>query len=253
MDYTYRQDFKYTHHNPYHHKLADFSDLVMRDELSELFKGKWNELLFKRESPLFLEIGSGYGDFMEFFCTKHQDSNFVGMDYRFKRTFELAKKFSKISLNNFKYLRARGERISFIFNDNEVDHIFYFFPDPWPKTRHNKKRLFQQTFLESALKVLKPGGRIYIKTDHDHYAEWIKREINLNNDFKLLFETKDLKNEFPTHFLASFETKFEKIFISKGIKIKAFVIESQKALKSLSETNLKAYDFERINTANQLQ
>ena len=245
MDYTYQEKFKYSHHNPYHDRLAEFSHLVMRDEESEVYRNQWNLTIFKRSAPLVLEIGSGYGDFMMHFCRLFPEINFVGLDYRFKRTFELAKKLALSALNNFKYLRARGERIGHIFEANEVDHIFYFFPDPWPKTRHNKKRLFQQIFLESAYKILRPGGRIYIKTDHDDYAVWISKEIKKSTQFKLLFDTNDLKTEFPEHFLGSHETKFEKIFISRGVKIKGFVIETLKPASNNSEIIYKAYDFER--------
>lgn len=229
-DHSFKDDFKYKHDNPYHHKLAEFSDFVMRDEEAETHRGTWNQDIFKREAPLFLEIGTGHGHFMMEYCEKNPDVNFVGLDYRFKRSFSVAKKLSTHPCkDHFRYLRAKGERINFIFGDNELDGVFYFFPDPWPKTRHNKKRLIQRPFLEAAYKALKPGGIFWIKTDHDDYAEWMIAEFAKATDlFDVIFTSKDLRAEFPEHFLSSFETKFEKIFIAKGTKIKAFVLKSKK-------------------------
>lgn len=228
MDYTFSEKFKYKHNNPYHDRLGAFDSFVMRDDQGEAFKGNWNQQVFDRQAPLCLEIGSGYGEFMMNYCSRYPQVNFIGLDYRFRRSFELARKLDKIENKNFRYLRARGERISYMFEECEIDHIFYFFPDPWPKTRHNKKRLFQAPFLESAYKVLKPGGKLFIKTDHDGYAQWMKAEMTKDPYFKVIMESDDLWNKDSEHFLASFQTKFEKIFISQGTKIKAFVLESKR-------------------------
>ena len=228
-DKTFSEEFQYTSsRNPYHEKLEAFAEFVFRDHEAEANKGQWNKLVFKREAPLILEIGAGYGHFMMDFAANNPGVNYVGLDYRFKRSFALAKKLDNHPTKSFRYLRAKGERIEYIFDENELDQIFYFFPDPWPKTRHHKKRLFQDRFLESAYKVLKAGGEIFIKTDHDGYAEWMDDVISNSDKFELCFKTSDLYEERPDHFLGKFQTKFEKIFLSKGIKIKAFVIKSKK-------------------------
>ena len=227
-DLTYSDEFKYTSTNKYHGKLEEFKDFVFRDHEAEALKGKWNKEVFKRDAPLYLEIGSGYGQFMMDFCEKNPEVNFIGLDYRFKRSFSLARKLADHPTKTFKYLRAKGERVSFLFEENELDTILYFFPDPWPKTRHNKKRLFQAPFLEQAYKVLKPGGRILIKTDHDGYAEWMTNVMKDDEQFEVVMSTTDLRGEYPDHFLADFKTKFEKIFLEKGIKIKAFELVSKK-------------------------
>jgi len=228
VDHTYLRDFKYKTKNLYHDRLGDFKDFVFCGEQGEDLQGKWNQDVFKRHSPLCLEIGSGYGEFMMDFCEKNPDINFVGLDYRFKRSFTLAKKLNNISQKNFRFLRAKGERIGFLFKENEVDTLFYFFPDPWPKTSHNKKRLFQMPFLEVAHKVLKAGGKFYIKSDHDDYAKWMEKILLKQNLFHVDLKTTDLRQEHPNHFLSSFQTKFEKIFVAQGIKIKAFELTSLK-------------------------
>ncbi len=234
VDYSFKEDFKYKHENPYHDKLGEFGEFVLRDHEAEAFKGLWNKDVFKdpvnNEAKLFLEIGTGAGHFMIDYCADHPAEHFVGLDYRFKRSFYLAKKLSVLNLKNFRYLRAKGERIEFMFAENELDGIFYFFPDPWPKTKHNKKRLIQEPFLKSAYKTIKPGGIFYIKTDHDDYATWMEREIKKCGLFEIVMQSADLRTEHPDHLLSKYTTGFEKIFLEQGIKIKAFVLKSKKEI-----------------------
>ena len=228
MEKIFEQDFCYKHRNPYHEKLEEFSEFVLRDNEAENHRGKWNQNVFKRKAPLYVEIGSGYGHFMQNFCQNHPHINYVGIDYRFKRSFQLAKRLSKLSIKNFRLLRARGERISFQFGTNEIDQIFYFFPDPWPKKRHHKKRSFNKVFLERLYEVLSPGGKIMIKTDHQEFSEWILLVLEEIPFFIKELVTFDLRKEYPEHFLSSFQTKFEKIFLKKNIKINGFILKSTK-------------------------
>ena len=228
MDYNfcYRADFKYSHDNPYHDKLEAFDKFVLRDEEAETNQGKWNKL-FENENPIEVEIGTGYGDFMMEYTQKNPGVNFIGLDHRFKRSYSVAQKLEKLEHQNFRYLRARGERLEFMFNENEVQSVFYFFPDPWPKTRHHKKRLFQKPFLNACHKVLKPGGILFVKTDHDGYFEFMLNQMKDETRFDVLIESRDLRKEYPEHFLSLFTTKFEKIFLSQGTLIKSIVLRKK--------------------------
>lgn len=228
QDFAFTDKFEYSQGNPYHDKLEIFNQFVLRNDEAESSAGKWNSEIFQNDKDLEVEIGSGYGHFMMEHTQKNPDINFIGLDHRFKRSFHLAKKLSTLEHKNFRYLRARGERLAFNFAENEISKLYYFFPDPWPKTRHHKKRLFQKTFLDELYKVLKPGGEMLIKTDHDGYFEWMLEEIKDEKRFEITLKTFDLRTEHPGHFLSSFVTKFEKIFLEKNIKIKAMVLKSLK-------------------------
>lgn len=227
-DFLFKKDFQYKHNNPYHDRLEIFEQFVLRDDEGENFQGGWAAQVFHNQNPIEVEIGSGYGHFMMEHTQKNPQINFVGLDHRFKRSFHLAKKLNQLEYKNFRYLRARGERLAFLFGADELAKIYYFFPDPWPKKRHHKKRLFQKKFLDEAHQVLHSGGEILIKTDHDQYFEWMRDELKDEKRFECTMLTNDLRGEFPEHFLASFTTKFEKIFLEKGIKIKAMTLTNRK-------------------------
>ncbi|MBF0312475.1 MAG: tRNA (guanosine(46)-N7)-methyltransferase TrmB [Oligoflexia bacterium] len=241
-DHTFSSNFRYQHANPYHDKMGEYPGLVLRDHEPEVYQGKWNSNVFERkDAPLHLEVGSGYGDFMMEFCAENPQVNFVGMDYRFKRSFQVVRRLSKFAEGspNFRFLRAKGERISHIFGENEVDTLYLFFPDPWPKNRHHKKRLLQENFLKSAYTILRPGGYLFIKTDHDGYFEWMEAFIaaeEISKKFQVsfrsnnLWQTADDGHNPCYHFLTSFKTKFEKIFIEQEIKIKSIALKSLKSL-----------------------
>ena len=227
LNYCFLPEFRYKHANPYHEKLKLFEEFVLRDDAAEKFKGKWSREIFQNNNPLEVEIGTGYGHFMHSHCQQNPNINFIGLDYRFKRSFELARRLAKIEKRNFRYLRAKGERLQYLFDQKEVDKIYYFFPDPWPKNKHHKKRLFQLPFLKSCFEVLKPEGELFIKTDHDDYFKWMKKITEQQDMFDIKFITDDLYRTNPGHFLACFQTKFEKIFLAQQIKIKAMVLKKK--------------------------
>ena len=231
MDLIYSKEFVYRHKNPYHGRLREFDSFVLRDHEGESFAGRWEEEVFGRSGPLCVEIGSGYGHFMMEYCVAHPDVNFIGIDYRFKRSFNLAKRLDRHPRKNFRFLRAKAERLKSLFAQGEVDTLFCFFSDPWPKARHHKRRILQQAFLQSCYHVLKPQGKIYIKTDHDAYADWIEEKVRASNFFDICLITRNLWSEYSDHFLTSFKTKFEKIFIEKKQTIKAYVLSSRRGIE----------------------
>ncbi len=227
-DHAFRDDFEYTHDNPYHERLGVFDQFVLRDAEGEGFKDDWSQKAFGNDKPLEVEVGTGYGHFMQEYTQKHPEINFVGLDHRFKRSYHLAQKLNTLTHKNFKYLRARGERLGHLFGESELSKLFYFFPDPWPKKRHHKKRLFQKTFLDQTHKLLCADGELIIKTDHDGYFQWMLDHLEGETRFEVVMQTWDLRAEHPDHFLAGFVTKFERIFLDKGIKIKAMVLRNKK-------------------------
>lgn len=216
--------------NPYAqsmHVQEDFPFVYSNAQAIPL-KGKWKKEFVNTQSPLHLEIGTGYGEFMHDFCQKNPHINFIGMDYRFKRSFHFVKKLQKLSQRNYLFIRGNAENIAYLFDESEISTLYYFFPDPWPKRRHHKKRLIQKPYLFELYKIIKPSGHIYIKTDNLEYFNAILTVLNHQNYFQVVFQTYDLKNNFPHFFLNAFTTKFESIFIKQKKPINALVLQSNK-------------------------
>lgn len=224
LSHTLKADFQYRHRNPYHERPRNYGQFVLLDREGEQFPGRWQRGVFKNRHPIAVEMGPGHGHFMLKYCRHNPSRNFVGIDYRFKRSFQLAKKIHRHGLCNVRYQRARGEWPHFIFGPEEVERIFCFFLGPWPKSRHHKKRLLHPTFLDSIHWVLRPGGEWFIKTDHDEYTSRIVRPLEGDPRWSVELATADLRTEYPGHFLSAYRTKFEKIFLSQGIPIKAWIL-----------------------------
>ena len=220
--------------NPYNEKLRQFDSFVYLDTEAEIFKNNWQKNVFNNQNPLTVEIGVGYGDFMFNYCQTHPNQNYIGLDIRFKRSFGVAKKLETLPEKNFRLLRAQGQRLPWLFAEREIDQLFCFFPDPWPKTKQHKKRLFQKKFLDSLSTLIKKNGFIFFKTDHTDLYEWTLREIEKCEKLKLVWKSNDLYKSFNEltdsntknllHNLVTFQTKFEKIFLQQKSLIKAIIL-----------------------------
>lgn len=123
----------------------------------------------------FLEIGPGRGDFLFHLAVENPLATVVGVEYKRKRYDKLVRRVEDRALANIRlYLGDARAVLPDEFEDEAFDKIFILFSDPWPKRRHAKHRLFQDRFVEELLRVLKPGGRIYIAHDDPRYLSQIR-------------------------------------------------------------------------------
>ncbi|MDH4468613.1 MAG: tRNA (guanosine(46)-N7)-methyltransferase TrmB [Bacteriovoracaceae bacterium] len=220
--------------NPYKSKILDFQDFVFTHDQSSLYQGNWNEKIFKNTNPIKLEIGSGYGDFMMSYSKNYDHCNFIGLDFRIKRSFFLAKKLESLKNDSlpyfdFRFLVVNAENLNQYFGPQEISEVFYFFPDPWPKKRHHRRRLFQKKFLMNLHPLLREGAKVWVKTDDDSYYQWMLDEVQKSNEiFKIFFQTENIYQEShfieERNFLCQFPTKFEKLFLEQSKTIKALGI-----------------------------
>lgn len=188
------------------------------------FKGKWKSK-FKNESPLHIELGCGKGSFIANLASGHRDINYIAVDMieamlgLSKRNIENAYNFEYPE--NLFLIRANVEQILNVFDKNDlVERIYINFCNPWPKKKHNKKRLTHTRQLESYKQILVPNGEIYFKTDSDELFE-ASLEYLLEAGFTILAKTYDLHNK-PI-FEENIKTEHEKMFSEEGIKIKALI------------------------------
>ncbi|REJ05215.1 tRNA (guanosine(46)-N7)-methyltransferase TrmB [Halobacillus trueperi] len=175
-------------------------------------KGKWKELFDNQEQPLHLEIGSGKGQFIAGMGKQHQDINFVGLEFVKSVIVGAVKKVLAAETTNVRMVNENAKDLRDLFEDNEVDHIYLNFSDPWPKNKHEKRRLTFHTFLEQYKAVLKEEGQVTLKTDNKGLFEYSL--VSFSN-FGMILEdvSVDLHaDEDPLNV----ETEYEEKFSAKG-------------------------------------
>ena len=147
--------------------IHDFDDFVFPKDApaSEEQQGRWAEV-FGREAPLYVELGTGKGDFSSQMAEREPGVNFIGIEAQQDVLYAAAKKVAAMELKNVRLLVFDIHEIERIFAPGEVDRFFLNFCDPWPKKRHYKRRLTYRGFLEKYRHLLKKGGELHFKTDN---------------------------------------------------------------------------------------
>lgn len=147
--------------------IHDFDDFVFPKDkpAGDEQKGKWSQV-FGRQAPLYVELGTGKGDFISQLALRHPEVNFIGIEAQQDVLYSAAKKVQELGLTNVKLLVFDINNIENIFADHEVDQFYINFCDPWPKARHAKRRLTHVGFLRRYDKLLQKPGRLIFKTDN---------------------------------------------------------------------------------------
>lgn len=128
--------------------------------------------------PLELEIGSGKGTFLIQEAAEHPDTNFLGMEWAREFYAYAADRLRRRALPNVRLLNADAtEFIHWRCPDAIVRVVHLYFSDPWPKSRHHRRRVVQDRFLADAHRILQPGGELRIVTDHDEYWAWMEEHF----------------------------------------------------------------------------
>ncbi|HIY93268.1 tRNA (guanosine(46)-N7)-methyltransferase TrmB [Companilactobacillus sp. HBUAS56275] len=182
----------------------------------ENMPGKWQDR-FEKKQPLFIEVGSGKGKFITELAQKNPQNNYIAMEVQEGAIALVLKKQVELKLPNLQLLLANGSDLSELFAENEVDGVYLNFSDPWPKTRHEKRRLTYKSFLKQYQYILKDDGYLQFKTDNQGLFEYSL--ISMNN-FGMKFDeiSLDLHND-DTLNAKNIETEYEEKFSKKGFRI----------------------------------
>lgn len=185
------------------------------------YKNTWNTR-FENKNPIHIEIGCGKGIFISTLAKKNPNINYIAIDM-IEAMLGLSKRNIEEALGknpkNILLIRANAERIFEVFGEKDkMDRIYINFCNPWPKSKHNKRRLTHPRQLENYKKFLSDNGEIYFKTDDLELFE-ASLEYFKETGFKKKAITYDLEKE-PI-FEENIETEHEKMFKEQGIKIKA--------------------------------
>ena len=156
-------------------RVAEPNELIPRDYFQEI------ELAdhFKNEAPLEIDLGCGDGTFLLEMAEHYPERNFLGVERLLGRVRKVARKSDKLGLENLQVLRLESLYVlEWLLPPKSVDRLHLLCPDPWPKAKHHRRRLFQQPFLEALIRVLKPRGELLFKTDHTEYFEWSEEQLD---------------------------------------------------------------------------
>ncbi len=134
--------------------------------------------LFDRDSLVRCEIGTGNGDQIVQAALDHPDRDFLGFEVYRPGLVKTINKAVKAGVTNIRLIEADAQQaFPILLPDACLDEVWLFFPDPWRKTRHHKRRLVQEDFALEVARVLRPGGLWRMATDWDDYAFWMRDVI----------------------------------------------------------------------------
>ena len=137
--------------------------------------------VFSNENPVILEIGFGNGDSLAQMAADQPNRNFLGIEVHRPGVGHLLIQIEKRGLNNLRIISHDAvEVIRDCLAENSLEGVQLFFPDPWHKKRHHKRRIVQQKFLDMISRVTRPGGFFHAATDWENYAEHIRDAITLH-------------------------------------------------------------------------
>jgi tRNA (guanine-N7-)-methyltransferase len=165
---------------------------------------------FGRRAPRVLEIGFGMGETTAEIAAQHPDVDYLGIEVHTPGVGSLLKLIDEKSLGNVRIVQHDAvEVLCDMIPHHAFDGVHVFFPDPWPKKRHYKRRLLQPAFVALLVERMKPGAYLHAATDWENYAEYILSVFK--NNPQLENTARDYAQR-PAH---RPETKFE----SRGLKL----------------------------------
>ena len=160
--------------------------------------------IFGNSNPVVVEIGFGMGAATAIIAEQNPNINYLGIEVHTPGVGRLLGNIRDKNLQNLYIIEHDAmEVLEFMIPDNSVSGFHVFFPDPWPKKKHHKRRLMQRPRTNLLAKKLYAGGYIYMATDWEPYAEFALEELNLTETMKNKYEG------FAPHQEWRPETKFE--------------------------------------------
>lgn len=195
----------------------DFAKWAFDQEIAPQVKGSWREKIFNvsNDHPLDLEIGTGNGYFFTHQSKNNPNRCLVGLEITYKTLIQSIRRAVATGATNMRMVRFHASNLNDLFANEELNNIYIHFPDPWPKKKHVKNRLFQLDFMMIIYDLQKPGSFIDFKTDSLDYFEWSLERIK-KSPYKITRITNDLHESDWVN--ENFVTHFEKLWTCKGIK-----------------------------------
>ena len=187
--------------------LMQYAPIVVLEP--EQHKGKWQDV-FGNANPIQMEVGMGKGKFISTMARQHPEINFIGVEVIEEVLLDAVKRMNRAEgiPENLRLVWINASLLEDLFLPGEVDRIFLNFSDPWPKTRHAKRRLTHKGFLDQYAAILKSEGQVHFKTDNQGLFEFSLNEFSACG-WRLQNIQLDMYQKLPEGNVATeYETKF---------------------------------------------
>lgn len=183
-------------------------------------KGKWNELHFKNNRPITLELACGGGEYTVGLAQRFPERNFIGVDVKGNRLWKGAKTALELGIPNAAFLRTRIEIIDLFFAPGEVDEIWITFPDPFPRTSKENRRLTSPYFHEKFRLILRRGGLVHLKHDDPDFYRFTLDSITADTRCRLIYTNDDIYAAALPSPELGIQTLYESFHLAAGKTIK---------------------------------
>jgi tRNA (guanine-N7-)-methyltransferase len=161
-----------------------------------------------RGEPTVLEIGFGGGEHLAAQAAARPEARFIGVEPFLNGVASCLRHIEASGVTNVRLHHGDARDVIARLPDASIDLCYILFPDPWPKTRHHKRRLIQPEFLDELARALKPGAEVRFATDWANYAEWTLLHFTRDARFLWLAEcAEDWRKPWPGHVTTRYEAK----------------------------------------------
>ena len=187
--------------------------LRLTDEAGKI---RWTDI-FGNDHPVELEIGAGKGTFLLAIAQALPEHNYLGIEYAKAYAEFAADRLRRHGVANARMVHAEATWwLRCHVPDSSLAALHVYFPDPWPKTRHHKRRLIQLPFLKEVHRMLVPGGKLRLVTDHADYFAHMQATLAAQNDLEVIpFDSPvALQADAPAGSIVG--TNFERKYIVEG-------------------------------------
>lgn len=207
------------HQNEYTRALLqDLANFAFSEEKAPLHRGRWRSEVFSvnDNSPVDVEIGTGNGTHFANYCFNNSSRSAVGIEIKYKPLIQTIRRCLEKDSKNARVCRYQALSLEDLFEKDEINNIFLFFPDPWVSPRKPQNRFFKKENLRKVFELQRQNSELLLKTDSSEYFFWAQKEVE-DSPYELLYQTEDLHAS--SYSQGNFVTQFESIFLKQGLPI----------------------------------
>lgn len=162
----------------------------------------------KKDQPLELDLGCGRGLFLVNAAVANPNTNYIGIEIDYREGRRTARRLKKRTLGNARVLGGDARlALDSLFEENSISAVHVYFPDPWWKRKHRRRRIFTDSFLELVARVMKPGGELHSWTDVGEYFQVIQALVTHHPLFEELSPVDEKTPQHDMDYLTSYERK----------------------------------------------